>query len=250
MTKPNSPASEPPLKDLVWSLLMPTQEPDTCLMPDELIFEIYQRGIIDSRRYRFDQWKAVFKDIPNKEEVYFVNKSHWPRLSSFFFQGPIKKPFDPKKLKDGPRPLSWLNEVYQKVLRFETSITFDNWRRIVSQHIQPRFVKNDQVFLRQEIRDLLAKILLDKASSLRKLELWYHGQGPSFTVDEPKKEEKKFNPAPISDSFLSKPAEGTNKAAIDKLYYHHEQHPGMDDKESLDFLDELAKLGDEEAEIK
>src|SRR5437868_12351944 len=131
MTNPNPNLAEPALKDLVWSLLPVGDSPDSRLLSDLLLLEIYSRGIIDSRKHPLERWQGLFKEMPRNEGGYLIKKDKWPRVTSFFFQGPIKKPFDPKKLKDGLRPLAWLNEVYQKVLRFETSLTLDDWKKII-----------------------------------------------------------------------------------------------------------------------
>jgi hypothetical protein len=59
---------------------------------------------------------------------------------------------------------------------------------------------------------------------------------------------KETKPIPIQDKFVAKPEEINKQAAIDKLYYHYEQQPKVDDKDQLSFLDEIADLEDDEDE--
>ncbi len=244
MSNPAETPKGPELKDLVWNQL-PEDETGHRWFSDANLAELYQHGVVDARRYSLGQWQAAFKGLPKAEEGYRVTREQYPKLAALFFQGTIKRPFDPDRLKDGSRPIAWLTEIFQKVLRFETTLTLVNWNKIVQDHIRPQFVKAETVRVQPGLRGLLQKILKDRPSPLRKLELWYHQQDWEKPADEAPKKEKPQPPVVIKDSFQVKPAEIQKKSAIDKLYYHHEQHPETDDKESLSFLDELANLEDE-----
>lgn len=241
------------LIDYVWKKLIPEEEDGVKSASETLLADIYQQGFIDARRFSVAQWKNACQKFSKAKGVYRFKRADLDSLKNYFFQAQIKKPFDPKRLKDGPRPLDWTSELYQKVLRFETSLTLEAWRQIVQTQILPKFKKGQELFYNPGFKSLLESVLEKHASPLRRLELWYHFQREKEAAAAAGTEEKAA-PAPkpaapviIRDAFVAKPDETLKRTAIDKLYFHHgETPPKGDDQANLDFLDELAKLGDGE----
>lgn len=238
------------LTELIWKQLQPTDDAGQKIATDALIATLYEFGVADTRRVGLPQWKSVFARLPKEETGYRVTRKDLDLFNPFLFKGNIKKPFDPKRLKDGPRPLTWLNEIYQKVLRFETLLKQEEWNKVVAERITPRFVKNEQVFYDSALRDFMLALLEKHGSPLRRLELWVEeGRGPEAPplAATP---EKKTAPVIVHDAYQAKPEEILKKKAIDKLYYHYEQQPKLADDETLDFLDELSNLEEGDEELK
>ena len=234
------------LTEYIWRLLSPMENKTGVHgATEQLLEEIYERGFVDTRRVSKPQWKSAWKKFASGPSSYELQRKDFAGLNPFLYQGAIKRPFDPHRLKDGPRPLSWTSELFQKVLRFETDLTLSAWSRFVEAQILPRFKKADRLLYNAEFKKLLSGILAERASPLRRLELWYHfeREKESEAGKEPVSDStnKTSTPVPIKDSFVAKPEEAMKRSAIDRLYYHHEQQPMIDDKESLDFLEELAE---------
>ncbi|HKY64295.1 MAG TPA: hypothetical protein VJR29_12845 [bacterium] len=219
----------------------------------KLLEEFFQGGFIDARRFGLNQWKQACQKFAKGPKFVF-KKADWEGLKSFFFGAEIKRPFDPKRLNDGMRPLDWTSELYQKVFRFETTMTLEEWKKIVQTQILTRFKKGNELVYNAAFKALLEGLLKQKASPLRRLELWYHfersKEGPPAAVQAGAKAESEGKRTPsspvIRDAFVAKPEESVRRGAIDKLYFHQGEQPKATDDESLDFLDELAKLGDDE----
>lgn len=229
--------------------MTPTEDEGVKIATEETVETLYRFGLADTRRVGLPQWKAAFARFPKDGEGFRVTSKDLNTLSPLFFKGNIKKPFDPKRLKDGPRPSTWLDEIYQKVLRFETKLSHEEWKKIVAQEINPRFVKGTQLSYTEELRAVLLSLLEQYASPLRRLELWVEeGRGPE--APSPIPIEKKSTPVVVHDAYQAKPIEIMKKNAIDKLYYHHEQQPKIPDDEVLDLLDELANLEGEDEDLK
>lgn len=250
MEKPPQATMEKSLAQVVWEQMTPTDDPKVRLASSDWIAEIHAVGAVDGKRVRLPQWQAAFASLPKDEEGRFqVGVGEWARIGKFLFAGNIKKPFEPPRLKDGARPTDWLSELFQKVLRFETTLSFDAWKKLVAEQIQPRFVKGDRVQLNPALKALLGAILEKHPSPLRKLELWYLEKSQAKAPAQADAAEQK--PASLAKAISNKDtfqSGGRENQSIDKLYYHHEQHPALDDKESLDFLDELASLEGEDKE--
>lgn len=240
------------LLDYVWKKLTPEEEEGVRSASEALIADVYQQGFIDARRFSLSQWKGACQKFAKGKGLYRFQRADLDSLKNYFFQAQIKKPFDPRRLKDGPRPLAWTGELYQKVLRFETNLTLEAWKQIVNLQILPKFKKGEDLLYNAAFKALLEAVLEKHASPLRRLELWYHSQREAEAAAEAKPEgeaapaPKPAAPVVIRDAFVAKPDETLKRTAIDKLYFHHGETPKGDDRENLDFLDELAKLGDEE----
>ena len=250
MEKPPSQDQEKSLAEVVWDQLVPTEDPKVRLASEAWLEEVFSAGAVDSKRFRLPQWKAAFASLPKEEGGIQVSREQWVRLSKFLYPGKVKKPFEPPRLKDGPRPVAWLTELYQKVLRFETNLSFEAWKKLMADEVQPRFVKGERVLLNAALKAYLSALLDKNPSPLRKLELWFLEKSQKATKVKSEGGEEKpaslAKPISIKDTFESQDGK---REAIDKLYYHHEQHPALDDKESLDFLDQLARLeGDDKLE--
>lgn len=238
------------LIELFWSQLQSTEDAQVCLATEEILEKLYQYGLADTRRMSLAQWKMAFAKFPKTEGAYRLCAADKERVQALLFKGNIKKPFDPHRLKFGARPLNWFNEVYQKVLRFETTLTLQEWNQKIEQTLKPRFVKGGEIQFNAELRDLLAQWLEAKAAPLRRLELWVQsGIGPEMPAPKTTPVEKKAVPQVIHDQYRAKPEEIKKKAAIDKLYYQYEPHPEVADDDALSFLDELSNLEDEEDKL-
>lgn len=219
----------------------------------KLLEEFYNGGFIDARRFGLNQWKQACQKFAKGPKFVF-RRADWDGLKSFFFAAEIKRPFDPSRLKDGMRPLDWTAELYQKVFRFETTMTLEEWKQIVQTQIQTRFKKGNELVYNAAFKALLEGLLKKNASPLRRLELWYHFERTQQQESAPAAPGAKTEPAEkrtasspvIRDAFVAKPEESVRRGAIDKLYFHQGEHPTATDDESLNFLDELAKLGDDE----
>lgn len=253
MEKPAAEPAGPDLGELIWQDMETCENPSLRRATPAWLEAIYQVGAIDKKRFRLPQWQAAFAKCPKDETGYLVSPPEFKKLRIFFHQAKIKKPFDLSRMKDGARPVTWLEELYLKVLRFETSLSYEQWKQLVETEIKPRFAKGPKLALGAGFRQWLQAILDKHVSPLRQLELWYREKSlaalapkPTAKPDEPKKTPTKWENT--KSSFDAEPNVTQKSSAIQQLFYHAEQHPVMDDQESLDFLDQLAELEDDEGD--
>lgn len=240
------------LLEYTWGRMEALEE-DERLADAKLLDEFYNNGFIDGRRFGLPHWKQAYQKFARGSQFHF-KRADWDSLKNYFFAAEIKKPFQPKNLRDGPRPLEWTSELYQKVFHFETTLTLEAWKKLVQTQILTRFKKGNELIYNAAFKALLEGILKQHASPMRRLELWYHfekdkAEAAPAPIPGAKAapEEKRTASSPvIRDSFVAKPEESMRRGAIDKLYFHQGEHPTVTDDESLDFLDELAQLGDDE----
>ena len=150
--------------DYVWKNLDPAEEEGFRVASEASLEKIYQRGFIDARRFSVAQWKNACHKFSKVKGQYRFRREDLDSLKGFFFAALPKRPFDPKRLKDGVRPLEWTNELYQKVLRFESDLTLEAWRKIVQSHVLPKCKKGDTLLYNEYLRRLLDTLLEKHAS--------------------------------------------------------------------------------------
>jgi hypothetical protein len=243
------------IKEVFWKALKPGETPSQAWTTAIHWGELYDHGFVDPRRLPKNRWMDILKQLPAEKGQYVLSPDHVGKIAQFLYAGPIKRPFDPQRLKEGVRPPQWIQEMYQKVLKFETDIKPAEWNQMVHALLNPTFMENGQYRFDQDLKDVLSEILMERASPLRKLELWVFEGAPEEVASAPAKTSAppptpSAAAKPIKDRFESGPEEIKKIRSIEKLYYHAEKSPASNDRETLDFLNELDDLKDEGEEIK
>lgn len=243
------------IKTVFAKALRPGKSPGQVWTDRTLWATLYDHGFVDPRRLPKERWMDILKQLPQEEGHYALGKDHLEKIAQFLYAGPIKRPFDPQRLKDGLRPTQWVQDMYQKVLKFETDIKQAEWNLLVREEINLNFLEKGQYNFDQDFKDFLAILLEERASPLRKLEVWVFQGSPetSATLSPVQPTPAAAKPAGIpaaKDRFETNPEALKKIRSIEKLYYHAEKGSAPNDKETLDFLNELEGLEDEGEEIK
>jgi hypothetical protein len=242
------------IKEVFWKALVPGVDPGLAWTDSILWSDLYDHGFVDPRRLPKNRWMDILKQLPSEKGNFALGREHVEKIAQFLYAGPIKRPFDPQRLKEGLRPRAWVQEMYLKVLKFETNIKQAEWNQIVQNLINPKFLEKEQYRFDQGFKDILSEFLSERTSPLRKLELWAFEGAPEGSEPIPAKPvpapNKVGKPQVIADRFESSPQETDKIRSIEKLYYQSKKTTAPNDKETLDFLDELDGLEDEGDELK
>ncbi len=242
---------EEDLKTLVWNRLPPGEDPKTRMVDETCVRLFYRQGIVDNRRVTWENWQRAFKGFRMVEGNYVLDGKNFQKIGILFYGGTIKKPFSPHRLSDGSRPMNWLQDLYQKVLRHETSLKLEEWNQIIKEQFTETFVSRHKFQLNSQSKDLILKIIEERPSPLRRLEKWV------FESEETEQSKiSSAQPSPVSappssgleDRYEATPEEIRKKAAIEQLYYSHSKTPTLNDDETLGILDEITDLEDDEDE--
>lgn len=108
---------------------------------------LYYSGLVDTVRFKLDQWEKAFEDCLGEDGRYWVNHEKMIWLGRFRYSKTVTEPFDPLKMRTGKYPLERLWKV------FETSV-------IPSCSLPAEFMKNmfDQMYRQQKnIKKILEK---------------------------------------------------------------------------------------------
>ncbi len=235
--------------DVFWDALEPGETEASSWVNRERWELLYDHGFVDPRRLPKDRWLDLLKNLPQEEGWHRLDRKQLPKFTPYLFKGDIKKPFDPMRLKDGIRPHKWLLEMYQKVLKFETTLKPAQWNQIIDEEIKPRFQAKDEYRFDRRFKEWLLELMAAYASPLRKLEVWVHEKSPLEVEDSgpvPPNAESSSPPPIDPDRFVAAGPEGRKIQKIEKLYYQEETKSHLNDQEVLSFLEELEELEDDE----
>ena len=233
--------------DFFWDALDPGETEDASWVDRSRWELLYDHGFVEARRLPKARWMELLKKLPHEEGRYRLMEGDLPKFAPFLYHGPIKKPFDPLRLKDGIRPQAWLIEMYQKVLKFETTLKPAEWSQLIQQEIKPRFQVKEEFRFDKRFKEWLVELLDKKASPLRRLETWVHVISPLERAPvPPPAPETRPSSEPIPDRFVAEGPEGKKIQKIEKLYYQEHPSQPISDQEVLNFLEELEGLEEDE----
>src|SRR4030095_17045914 len=61
---------------------------------------LYMTGFVDTR-ISFEEWEGAFQDCRQTGGAYLLSKEKFLSLGKYKYSGPIKKPFDAMKIREG-----------------------------------------------------------------------------------------------------------------------------------------------------
>ncbi|MCP5468817.1 MAG: hypothetical protein H7A32_06070 [Deltaproteobacteria bacterium] len=227
-----------------WDTLEVVESKSFRLISEENISILYEHGFVDSEKISLEQWKEILHNFPEDEGKYRLTENNLFQLSHYLYQGPIRKPFSPDNLKEGPRDPSWLEKLYLKVLQYETTLSYEEWQDIIRNEIMLRYTHLGDFVLDSNSKEYLKKLIDEKNSRLRRLELWVH-EGPP-DQEALRKSTFKAVPQKIEDRFETSSPNSKTIESIEKSFHSPIKKEKISDEEALNFLDEIETWGDDE----
>ena len=233
---------EPNIVQQYWKHLEPDSPTEAQLEPHR-VEELYVNGWADVKRVTRESWNRIFLEFPQEEGKIKLQKSDLSKIQPYLYSGPLQAPFDPFRLKEGMREIKWLDELFHKVLRYETDLTLVEWKEIITSELSPKSQQEGFFELDKFAKEFLATLLEERASPLRRLEFILYGEKkPKEEADEAEAEKAIPSVPPPPDEFAATPEEPTKMRKIEKRFYQDERTPQVSDTESLDILEEISSL--------
>lgn len=62
---------------------------------------LYMTGFVDTKRYTEEEWIQAFQDSLQNDGTYLISKEKFIRLGKYKYTGPIRKPLDAMKIREG-----------------------------------------------------------------------------------------------------------------------------------------------------
>jgi len=62
---------------------------------------LYETGFIDTKRHKCEEWEGALQDCKQPDGTYLISKEKFIELGKYKYTGPVNKPFDAMKIKEG-----------------------------------------------------------------------------------------------------------------------------------------------------
>lgn len=74
---------------------------------------LYYSGFVDHTLFTYEEWEAEFQDCKQNDGSYLLTKEKFISLYPFRYAGPVQKPFDPYKVREGEWSQEQLAKLYE-----------------------------------------------------------------------------------------------------------------------------------------
>ncbi|MFO1519243.1 MAG: hypothetical protein U1F57_06235 [bacterium] len=115
---------------------------------------LYLTGFVDEKTYTEDDWEAAFQDCRQPDGSYLISKEKFLSLGKYKFSGPIKKPLDALRIREGWYDLYAWHEFCVKSIIPSTTLTVENLVQI-------------EKFIKEKGHIVNGRIRIDKSAKLR-----------------------------------------------------------------------------------
>lgn len=140
----------------------------------DLVF-LYANGLVDADQYGLEEWVAAFADSRQKDGTYRLTHEQWMAKKKFRYNGPVHKPFDPQRLKDGEYTPEEFYGILKEELVPSTWLTEQSIPKVMKNYQAAGKFKDGKFVIDQALKDDFEKILRFYPSPLRILQIDVHG---------------------------------------------------------------------------
>lgn len=115
---------------------------------------LYLSGFVDDKTFTYEEWEAAFEPSKQADNSYLISKAQFLLLGKYKYNGPIKKPLDAMKIREGWYELQAWHEFAVRSVIPSTTVTVEELVQAEQIMKQKGLIKN-------------GKILIDKHAKLR-----------------------------------------------------------------------------------
>lgn len=102
------------LMEDLWGQIKKTPDGKGVILTDVDMEYLWHCGFIDTRQVPFAQWAAFFTPFTvDVKGVYVLDKNNFKLIEEFRYKGPIREPFDAKKINEGAYTDQGLDELFE-----------------------------------------------------------------------------------------------------------------------------------------
>jgi len=131
---------------------------------------LYRNGFVDTTRYTYQQWKAAFDDVLQDDGTYLVSKEKFMSLRVFRYEGPVFKPFEAARVREGEWSDEDLQKLFDRSIKPSSTVTQDIFWNSVKALKDQGFIQNGKLFVNQAVKNQLNYLIERFPSPRRRLE--------------------------------------------------------------------------------
>ncbi len=155
--------------EYIWERVPKTRAGLINYLPGDIPY-LYRNGFVDTTRFPYQQWKAAFDDCLQSDGTYLVSKNKFLSLRTFRYEGPVFKPFEAQKVREGEWTDEDLQKLFDRSIQPSSTVTHDIFWNSVKALKSQGFVQNEKLFVNQAVKNQLNYLIERFPSPRRRLE--------------------------------------------------------------------------------
>lgn len=159
--------------EYIWERIPKTKEGLIHYLEGDIPY-LYQNGFVDTTAYSYQEWKEAFNDCLQSDGSYLVNRDKFMSLRRYRYEGPVWKPFDAQKVRDGEWSDADLQKLFEKSIQPSSGITEEIFWNSVKALKKQGMVNNGNLLVNPSVKKQLAYLIERFPSPRRKLETEVH----------------------------------------------------------------------------
>ena len=156
--------------EYIWRKVPKTKDGFIHYLPGDIPY-LYRNGFVDSTRFTYQQWKDAFEDCKQDDDSYLVNEKKFMSLRVYRYVGPVFKPFDAAKVREGEWTDDDLKKLYHLSIKPSSTVSEEvYWNSIQALKKQGLVAKNGNLMVNKAVKTQLSYLIERFPSPRRRLE--------------------------------------------------------------------------------
>lgn len=155
--------------EYIWERVPKTKGGLIHYLPGDLPY-LYQNGFVDTVQFTYDEWKAAFEDCKQSDDSYLVSYDKFMSLRRFRYTGPVYKPFDPHKVREGEWTDADLKKLFELSIKPSSTIPEEVYWNSVKALKSQGLIKNGNLLVNKAVKTQLAYLVERFPTPRRRLE--------------------------------------------------------------------------------
>lgn len=153
----------------IWEKVPKTKEGFIHYLTGDIPY-LYRNGFVDTNRFTFQQWAKAFDDCKQKDGSYLVSKDKFLSLKIYRYTGPVFKPFDAQKIREGEWTDEDLQKLFERSLKPSSTVTHEIFWKLIDTFKKKGSLKNGHLVIDAPFKIQLGYLVEKFPSPRRRLE--------------------------------------------------------------------------------
>lgn len=156
----------------LWDQVQKTPDGSGVMFTDKDIEFLWHCGFVDTQQVPFAQWAAFFVPFLHPDaKVYVLSRANFMLIEDFRYKGPIREPFDYRKINEGHYTEQGLDELFNLGVGPSIEATPQELAAFVAEIKKMRRDKNNLIRMDHACKQKIGQFMESHPSPLRRLEL-------------------------------------------------------------------------------
>ena len=132
---------------------------------------LYLTGFVDEKLFTLEQWEGAFQDCKQPNNTYLISKDKFLSLGQYKYTGPVKKPLEPMKIREGWYDVDAWHEFCVKSIMPSTTLSIEHLVQAEKLMKEAGQIVNRRILIDKAAKLRMKKVLDDFPSPSRRREL-------------------------------------------------------------------------------